>query len=232
MRAALCRCSFHLKQNLGQAVERDVAAARGTLAAALAARAQAAQTPPVVEQRELKVVTRTRHRHAAVHRLLRQGLSKAAIARELGLHPATVRTFADTDTVDPLIAKNQNRSSILDGYHDHLRRRWNEGIRNAAQLTREIAQLGYPGTEQQVQRYLRRFRTGPRQIAVPAPRPPSVRDTTRWIMSHPDNLADEDSTAQRRVRRLSKDLDRLANHVRGFAVMMTELGGNRLLDWI
>jgi transposase len=226
---------FHLWQNLGQAVEKDIAAACGALATALAARAQAAhdtRTPPVVEQRELKVVTRTRQHHAAVQRLLRQGLSKAAIGRELGLHPATVRKFADTETVDSLITKNQNRSSILDGYHDHLHQRWNEGIRNATQLTREIAQLGYPGTEQQVQRYVRRFRTGPGQIAVPAPRPPSVRDMTRWIMSHPDNLADEDGTALRRVRRLSKDLDRLTDHVRGFAVMMTELAGDRLLDWI
>jgi transposase len=226
---------FHLWQNLGQAVEKDVSAARGDLTAALAAEARSKQTcdaPAVVNHRELKVVTRTRRHHAAVHELLGQGLSKAAIARELDLHPATVRKFAGATTVDSLIAKNQQRSSILDGYHEHLHRRWNDGIRNATQLTREISQMGYTGTEQQVQRYVRRFRTGQSQITVPSPRPPSVRDITRWIMSDPDNLGKDDTAGLRAIRKRSKDLKRLTGHVQDFAVMMTQLEGHRLDTWI
>jgi hypothetical protein len=38
--------------------------------------------------------------------------------------------------------------------------RWHEGERNATQLFREIQQLGYPGGELAVQRYLRQFRHG------------------------------------------------------------------------
>ncbi|MFI2477842.1 ISL3 family transposase [Nocardia xishanensis] len=226
---------FHLWQNLGQAVEKDLSAIRRDLTTALAAQAAAqrsSQTPAVVDQVELRVVRRFREHHAAVHRLLRQGLSKAAIGRELGLHPATVRKFANAATVDPLIAKNQQRSSILDGYREYLHRRWNDGIRNAAQLTREIAALGYPGTEQQVQRYLRRYRTRTGHMAVPAPRPPSVRDLTRWIMTDPDNLTDDDTTRLRMLRKRSKDLNRLANYVEDFAVMMTQLEGHRLVAWI
>ncbi|WP_218002422.1 ISL3 family transposase [Nocardia brevicatena] len=226
---------FHLWQNLGQAVEKDLSVIRRDLAAALAAQAAAqrsGQAPSVVNHAELKIVGRFRQHHAAVHRLLRQGLSKAAIGRELGLHPATVRKFANAATVDSLIAKNQQRSSILDGYHEHLHRRWNDGIRNAAQLTREIVERGYPGTEQQVQRYLRRFRTGTSQIAVPAPRPPSVRDMTRWIMTDPGNLTRDDTTGLRMLRTRSKDLNRLTNHVQDFAVMMTRLEGHRLDAWI
>lgn len=226
---------FHLWQNLGQAVEKDASAARRDLAAALAEQAdtpRSSQAPPVVHHHELKVVTRTREHHAAVHRLLRQGLSKAAIGRQLGLHPATVRKFANAETVEPLIAKNQQRSSILDGYHEHLHRRWNDGIRNATQLTREIAERGYTGTEQQVQRYLRRFRTSTSQIALPAPRPPSVRDITRWIMTDPDNLTDEDTTSLRTIRKRNDDLNRLANHVEDFAIMLTHREGDRLDSWI
>lgn len=226
---------FHLWQNLGQAVEKDVAAARRDLAAALDALEagdRPSGPPEVVNHQELKVVTRIRKHHAAVHRLREQGLSKAAIARELGLHQATVRKFINAATADPLIAKNQQRSSILDSYYEHLHRRWGDGIRNAAQLTREIAELGYPGTEQQVQRYLRRFRTSSSQIAVPAPRPPSVRDITRWIMTNPENLADDDKTALRSVRKRSTDLRRLARHVESFAIMLTHLEGHRLDVWI
>src|SRR5205814_348473 len=78
---------FHLWRNLGQAVEKDVSAARTGLAAALAAEAHTKRTskaPAIVNHGELKVVTRTRQHHAAVHELLAQGLSKAAIGRQLG----------------------------------------------------------------------------------------------------------------------------------------------------
>ncbi|MGY4103958.1 ISL3 family transposase [Nocardia sp. R16R-3T] len=226
---------FHLWQNLGQAVEKDLSVIRREIAAALAAQTAAgrsSETPAVVNHVELKVVRRFREQHAAVHRLLDQGLSKSAIGRELGLHPATVRKFAGAATVDPLIAKNQQRSSILDGYREHLHRRWNEGIRNGAQLTREIAEKGYPGTEQQVQRYLRRYRTRTGHMPVPAPRPPSVRKITRWVMTDPANLAADDTTSLRKLRKRSKDLNRLANHVQDFAIMMTRLEGHRLDAWI
>jgi transposase len=227
---------FHLWQNLGQAVEKDVSSARAELTKALAAGAGSpgtSQAPPIVEHRELKVVTRIRGHHAAVHELLAQGMSKAAIGRRLGLHPATVRKFADAATVDSVIAKNQQRSSILDGHHEHLHRRWNEGIRNATQLTREIAALGYPGTQQQVQRYLRRFRLpGTSEVEIPAPRPPSVRDITRWIMSDPDHLDADDTHAIKQVHRRSRELRTLTRHVTAFAIMLTRLEGHRLDSWI
>ncbi|WP_188197833.1 hypothetical protein [Nonomuraea sp. SYSU D8015] len=135
--------------------------------------------------------------------------------------------------MESVIAAGQQRASILDGYHEHLHRRWNEGIRNATQLTREIAQLGYPGTEQQVQRYLRRFRVpGTSEVEIPPPRPPAVRDITRWIMSHPDNLDTDSVNHLRQVHQLSKDLRVVTQHVKDFAVMLTQLQGRRLNDWI
>ncbi|MFE3003130.1 hypothetical protein ACFXG4_50375 [Nocardia sp. NPDC059246] len=70
-------------QNVGQAVEKDLSGIRRDLAAALAAQVSAAQSrqaPKVVNQAELKVVTRFREHHSAVYRLLGQGLGKAAMA--------------------------------------------------------------------------------------------------------------------------------------------------------
>ncbi|MFA1559415.1 ISL3 family transposase [Actinomadura chokoriensis] len=226
---------FHLWRNLGQAVEKDVSAARASLAAALAAAVESRRTsdaPTVVNHRELQVVARIRKHHAAVHELLNQGLSKAAIGRRLGLHQATVRKYANA-TVEEVTAANQQRASILDGYHEHLHRRWNEGIRNATQLIREITALGYRGTAQQVQRYLRRFRpTGTSEVEIPPPRPPAVRDLTRWIMSNPENLDQESTIRFRKMQRLSRDLHRLTRYVKDFAVMLTQLEGQKLDDWI
>ncbi|MFE7744185.1 hypothetical protein [Nocardia sp. NPDC057455] len=87
-----------------------------------------------------------------------------------------------------------------------------------AQLTREVGERGYPGTRRQVQRYLRRRRTRTGNMPVPAPRPPSVRDMTRWIMTDSTNLTADDTTSLHRLGKRSKVLSRLANHVEVFAV--------------
>jgi hypothetical protein len=46
-----------------------------------------------------------REQHTAVHELRARGLSKAAIGRQLGLHPATVRKLATARTLEELTAK-------------------------------------------------------------------------------------------------------------------------------
>ncbi|MFA3839510.1 transposase [Streptomyces aureus] len=114
----------------------------------------------------------------------------------------------------------------------YLHRRWNEGVRNAAQLCREIQEPGYPGGELVVQRHLRRYRTGRGHALDPGPKPPSVREVTSWIMTHPEHLRDENTDKLHRLRERDPDLDRLTGHVRKFAVMMTARHGDRLEDWI
>lgn len=221
---------FHLWQNLGQAVEKTVNAHRERLAPALPTvdSAPLLVQPPV----EKKIVTRFRRQHAAVHELSATGLSHAAVGRVLGLHPATVRKLAQAASVDDLIAKTEQRASIVDGYTEHLHRRWNEGEHNATRLYREIKELGYPGGELAVQRYLRRFRTGRGFAAHTGPKPPSVREATGWIMTHPDRLHAENAAALTGILDRDKDLRRLTAHVRAFAAMMNALHGHRLETWI
>ncbi|WP_437065256.1 hypothetical protein [Streptomyces sp. enrichment culture] len=113
-----------------------------------------------------------------------------------------------------------------------MHQRWNEGVRNAAQLCRGIKQLGYPGGELAVQRHLRRYRTGRGHAPDPGPKPPSVRGVTSWIMTHPEHLRDEDADKLHQLRERDPELDRLTLHVRKFAAMMTGRHGDRLEDWI
>lgn len=111
-------------------------------------------------------------------------------------------------------------------------RRWNEGIGNAAQLHREIQELGHPGGELAVQRHLRRYRTGRGHAPAVGPKPPSVREVTSWIMTHPEHLSDGDADELHRLREHDPELNRLTGHVRKFAVMMTARQGDRLEEWI
>jgi transposase len=193
-----------------------------------------AQTPPAVVQSpaEKKIVTRIRTHYDAVQHLHAQGMSKAAIGRKLGLHPATVRKFATAASVDDLIAKTEQRTHLVDPYTGRLHQRWHQGERNATQLFREIQQLGYPGGELAVQRYLRQFRHGRSHAARRAGKPPTVRQVTSWIMTHPDDLDKRDAAKLRGIRDRDAGLDRLTRHVRAFAAMMTGRHGDRLDAWI
>ncbi|WP_443079375.1 ISL3 family transposase [Streptomyces sp. P5-A9] len=226
---------YHLWANLGQAVEKTVIARRARLAEPPPGPAgtpdEPEAEPPVAQPpRELKIVTRLCEQHAAANELWEQGMSKAAIGRKLGLHQATVRKLVGARSTDDVVAKSLQRAHLVDPYVGYLHRRWNEGVRYAAQLCREIQQLGYPGGELAVQRYLRRYRTGPGHAPVAGPRPASVREVTSWIMTHPEHLRDADRL--HRLRERDPELDRLTLHVRKFAAMMTGRHGDRLENWI
>jgi transposase len=192
-----------------------------------------ASAPAVVRAvPEKKIVTRMREQRTAVHDLVGHGLSKAEIGRRLGLHPATVRKLAQASTVEELTAKTEQRAHLVDDHVEYLHRRWNEGERNATGLFREITKLGYQGAELAVQRYLRQFRDGRGHTAIPGPKPPTIREVTSWIMTHPDRLSADDASRLRRIRDADAELDRLTVHVRGWAIMMTELRGQNLEQWI
>jgi transposase len=234
---------FHLWQNLADAVEKTVNAHRAglildNLTGALPAEPTAepvspsGEAPDVVRPiPEKRIVTRLREQHAAVARLWQQGLSKAAIGRELGLHQATVRKLVNA-TVDDLITKTEQRAHLVDAYVPHLHQRWNEGERNATALFREITARGYPGGELAVQRYLRRFRDGRGHAPLPKSKPLPVRKVTSWIMTHPDHLKTKDSELLEIIRTGTDSLDRLAKHVRDFAVMITTRRGIGIDAWI
>jgi transposase len=227
---------FHLWLNIGEAAERTVAAHRGALRApalpAVEAAAPIGTCPPVVtELPDKQVIVRTRQRYADVHALLAEGHSRAAVSRRLGLDIQTVQRFADATSVDPLLVKTIERASKIDPYKEHLHRRWNAGVTDATVLIEEITALGYPGSVQTVRRYLHRFRDG-RRAPDPGPVPPTVRQTSRWIMTRPDRLDPDDHTTLKGILARSPELDRLATHVADFARMLTKLEGHRLPAWI
>ncbi len=223
---------FHLWQNLGQAVEKTVNSHRAHLGEPVPA-TPAEMAPGLVQPlADKKIIIRMRAHYAAVQELQAQGLPLAVIGRRLGLHRATVRKFATARSAEDLIAKTEQRTHVVDPYTGHLHQRWHDGERNATALFREIQQLGYPGGELAVQRYLRQFRHGRGHAARPAGKPPTVRQVTSWIMTHPDDLDPRDAAKLRGIRGRDPDLDRLTRHVRTFAVMMTGRHGDRLDAWI
>jgi transposase len=231
---------WHLWHNLGEAVERAVSRHREHLLAAAAPQAQvppaaAAPEPALVPEPELprtgRIADRTRARHANVHQMLADGGSLAEIAGSLGLSRNTVRRFARAASPEDLLVNDGTgrRASILDKHVPYLRERWNSGCTNAAQLWKEIRDHGYTGSCRQVRSYLARYR-GTAVIQAPAPAPPKVKAVTSWIMTRPDKLADTDRASLDAILAASAELAAVAASVRGFAAIMNEKRGRRLLE--
>jgi transposase len=229
---------FHLWQNLCQATEKVVITHRSRLAepepeteTETVGPTTCAPPPTMATPPEKTIVTRIRRDYAEIQRLLAEGHSRNAVSRITGHYIATIRKYADAGRVEDLLAKTEQRASKIDGFQEHLHLRWNEGETNATRLTKEIVALGYTGTEHVVQRYLRRFRDG-RATPTPAPKPPTMREATRWILTRPDHLDEDNTLALKGILARSPELKRLAAHIRDFAVMMTTLQGHDIEGWI
>ena len=64
------------------------------------------------------------------------------------------------------------------------------------------------------------------------PPPPTVREVTRWITSHPGHLTDQETAQLSQVKARSAHLSTAAGHVTPFAEMMTGRHGECLPGWI
>jgi transposase len=246
---------WHLWHNLGEYAEKTVVAHRGCLIRPAGAAGQGNNgaagsglplPPPAAGQpgpadeveglrdvcgRDRMLVARTRDRHAAVHGLLAAGHSQREIGRILSLDRKTVRRFAAAANAGQLLTKATSRENKLDPYKPYLRQRWNEGITTASVLHAELQAQGWRGSVQAVARYVRPFRQLP-AAPPPAPVVPKTRQITRWLLSHPAALTDDQHAQLAAIRARCPHLNTLAAHVSSFAEMMTGLHGQHLHQWL
>lgn len=236
---------WHLWHNLAEAVEKTVALHRAALRepepepatadadsdtdsdASNGGQAVIADIAPA----DNPLVIRTRERYAAVQDLLAGGETIAAICRQLSLTRKTVQRFARAEHVEELLGKARSRGSLLDRFKPYLHERFNAGCTDAAQLTKEIAERGYRGSDKTVRRYLHPFREN-LVAPPPIPVPPTVRRVTGWLTRDPDTLTEDDTMQLKQILARSPALDVTHEHVRDFAKIMTNLQGERLPDWL
>jgi transposase len=228
---------WHLWHNLAEHTAKAVARHRACLKQIAAAADQpqppaepaaaAAASPP-----ESRLEARMRDQHAAVQALYARGMGLRAIARELGVDRKTVRRFAHATTGDRAVARAISRPTVLDRYQPHLYRRWTEGCRDTAVLHAEITALGYCGSLRTVYRYLQPLRAGTASAALP-PSVLKIGEVTSWLLRRAEDLAPRQQQLLADVRGHCAQLDRLAEHVAGFAKMMTKRTGEQhLAGWL
>ncbi|MEX5713532.1 ISL3 family transposase [Parafrankia sp. FMc6] len=229
---------WHLWANLCDAVERGVAAHRRCLPTppAPAAAEPTAQPDPTGAPTEQpwrtgnRFAERTRRTHTAVHALLEAGHTQRAISRQLSMGRHTVRKFAQAARPEDLFRGQwQDRPSGLDPFRAHLDAQWAAGQTNAWKLWEEIKEQGYRGGYGMVSAYVRPLRAG---AQPPPPRPRSTRTISRWILTRPDRLHDDEQAQLRDARACCPELDALTRHVGAFAHLLTRPTDTTVTDWI
>lgn len=66
----------------------------------------------------------------------------------------------------------------------------------------------------------------------PAPRPRSTRTVSRWILTHPDRLHNDEHIQLCDARAHCPELDALARHVSAFAHLLTRPTDATVTEWI
>ncbi|CAD55413.1 putative transposase [Streptomyces coelicolor A3(2)] len=226
---------FHLWQGLSRRVQDIASAHRGCLPAALPTVSED-DHPPVEETTQNAAADSRAGRHAqslfeAIQALTCTGRSHSSVARELGLDRRTVRKYARARTWQEVMRRPPRKPSMLDPYLDYLRQRWDDGQHSAKILHEELQTKGYLGHYQRVKMAVAPLRRG-LPIDEPCERPPSPRETARWITTHP----------HRRSPHVNERLPRLLDHcpelklthdlVRRFATMLDNRDAAPLPGWL
>lgn len=173
---------WHLLKNVGDLLERLLQQHRPAIEAATraavsskpeaspttptpAASAGGAPLHPLEALRAARRAARI-ERYERVHALAREGVSIHGISARLGISRETARKYLRASTF-PERAPRRPKIGALSGWEQHLRRRWEEGCRDAMVLWKELRARGFGGSLRTVQRYVESWR----EAALPSPHP-------------------------------------------------------------
>ena len=198
-------------------------------------------TTPPSRARQAREASRTRwrERYNQVMELHRQGHSIRQIARQMGMHRETVRKFLRSGQFPERATRKYPRR--IDAFVDFLRRRWDEGCRDAAQLTRELRQRGFDGSYHMVRRCVAAWRS-PNDPPVTGRKPmpkdhkplshPSANRVAWSLMKNPDDQLAEDQVFMEALVEQSPKIGRAAELAQAFIHMVHERKADLLEDWI
>lgn len=237
---------FHLWKNLGEHVRKTVSTHHGCLrqAAQDAMRdaQQAWESRPDAEQLAVAaaarrvddtvIARRIRRTFAEVQDLKAAGLGIRRIKRATGLAKGTVARYYHAETVEELLVRTRTgRSSVLDAYKPYIHERFSSGVTSIKQIWTEIRELGCPAAYSTLRDYMKPFRQV--GLAPPArPAAPKVGEATTWLLTHPENLDEDQAVKLKQAKAACPHLDATAGFVGRFAHMLTELEGSKLEGWL
>jgi transposase len=249
---------FHLLQNLAETLEvvfsthhKHLDAVGQPSRVSTVAEPDNAPGAPSAPQTDVRALAAERQeQRVAVHRqvwdLSRQGWSKLAIARHLGIGRATVFRYLHDDELPERKSRRDRGRSQVDRWRQIVRDHWNSGRRNGRWLFGILRQQhGYRGSYATLARYLQRLRAAQGDLAAhpPAKRPQGVLSaapqrvltprTAAWlVLRRMEKRREEDLALLADLRGRAPELDEVVRLAEAFTGLIRDHAPERLDLWL
>jgi transposase len=246
---------FHLLQNLREAVERTLIKRHPVLRQAAQEISLCYQTEQMLKAEGLieslsdrvAPVNQKTHalsqqrrarrlaRYEEVRQLKQQGLTIRQVAEQLGAHRRTVRNFLRAESF-PERQTPKPRASLMDPFVEYLKKRWEEGCHNGAQLYREIRRQGYRSGEVVLRRHLRKWRGAIPEVIrnlrlLPDFPTPSPREVSWWLCLDEDRLEKQEREYVEALTRISPEIKTLQELTKEFQQLVKRRQEPGLDQW-
>lgn len=188
-----------------------------------------------------RTAERSQHRRARrqehyeqVIELHRQKMPLRAIAKQLRMNRSTVRRWVAAGSFPERARRRTVRGT--DRFIDQLERLWEQGCHNAAQLTRELKELGFCSSYHMVRRRVSEWRLSGRSTGVKVAkesrfRCPSPRRASWWLLKDRDKLEPEERRFVEILLSRCSDLERATELARDFGDMVRNRLADKWDDW-
>jgi transposase len=197
---------WHLLKNLGEAVEDFLIRAHIRLAESTAPQPTQERplttysATPAQQGRTQARLLRKWKLYERIHELHEGGMSLHKIGEELGLARNTVRKHFRQAPESPLPTPRPLRASKLDPYEDDILTRLSQGCTNAAQIHREITNMGFSGGTSNVKAYVAHLRKSTADGRTPVKRSERAQAISpralRWLLTRQRKDLDQKEQAQ------------------------------------
>lgn len=200
------------------------------------------ETTPRTRAEEQRESRRVRRRERVEEALARQrdGMTIAAIGRELGATRKTIRRWLRAGEYRERAAPPR-RPGILAPHEDYLRERWDAGCRNVAALFRELRERGYQGSNSHLRHHVAPWREHPARTrrhtdagapAERAPRPLTPRRARWLLLRRPEELDEAERATVAALERGCPAAAEGRRLVAAFQALVRERDADGLEAWL
>ncbi len=171
---------------------------------------------------------RRQETNEAIKELSKKGTSIRQIVRQTGHSRKVVRDVLRGQRIDVF----RTRPSSLDSWLPWLNTRWDEGVRNALALWREMQAQGFPGQSGVVSQWAQRRRLAEKANQSGLARTPSARVIARLMTTARDDLAKSEAILVAAIEVNVPELVVARTTIGEFQSMIRSKTATKLEDWL